>query len=162
MRRLGRIVAIVVALAVAVVAVVLIVRVEDVDRALRGDERPPGGEGPPPPTRSAPMPDGFLEPPADEFAGLVGREVRARAALVESVEGARGFWIGPARDERVFVRTEQRARVAAGEHVDVDGVIAAASGATARELGLEGADAASLREVAALIDARRVSAAAGR
>ena len=106
---------------------------------------------------------GALVPPPQAYRGLIGREVEARAVIVQSVVDGAGFWIGPDRTQRVFVRTNGALVPERRGRVDVDGKIVTADAAMGRTLGLDADDRSSMRRVGALIEARRVRrAAAGR
>lgn len=89
-------------------------------------------------------------PSASGLEPYVGKRVRGRGILIESVPADEGFWIGRTQ-ERVFVRltqpTESGFRAKAGEHLNFAGTIVANAPTFARRLGITKAEgAAELRQ----------------
>lgn len=81
-----------------------------------------------------------------EVVRYVGRRVIATKALVESVPVDEGFWIGSARDNRIFVsltgRAESRTRIRPGDAVSFSGSMVDHRRSFARRIGVDASEGA--------------------
>jgi hypothetical protein len=109
----------------------------------------------------------LLPPPSGGLTGLVGETAAGKDAVVQSVNGNEGFFVGSSATDRVYVEwggdvgedESSRFQPQKGQKVDLTGPVQAAGPTQLRKLKLSPEDAGLVRSQGAFVNADRVSAA---
>ena len=106
----------------------------------------------------------LLPPPAGGLSAQVGQTATGKDALVQSVNGNEGFFVGSSTKDRVYVEwggdigenEASRFQPQQGDKVNLTGPLQAAGPAQLRKLKLSEADAQLVRSQGAFVNADRV------
>ena len=109
----------------------------------------------------------LLPPPAGGLSTQVGQTVTGKDALVQSVNGNEGFFVGPSTNDRVYVEwggdigenEASQFQPQKGDKVNLTGPLQAAGPKQLEKLKLSEADAQLVRSQGAFVNANRVSEA---
>jgi hypothetical protein len=109
----------------------------------------------------------LLPPPAGGLAAQVGETATGKDAVVQSVNGNEGFFVGSSTKDRVYVEwggdigenEASRFQPQKGDRVNLTGPLQAAGPAQLRKLKLSQADAQLVRSQGAFVNADRVTEA---
>jgi hypothetical protein len=109
----------------------------------------------------------LLPPPAGGLTGLVGETATGKDAVVGSVNGNEGFFVGSSAEDRVYIewggdvgRDEtSHFQPQKGQKVNLTGPVQPAGPRQIQKLKLSAADAEVVRSQGAFVNADRVSAA---
>jgi hypothetical protein len=107
----------------------------------------------------------LLPPPAGGLSAQVGETATGKDALVQSVNGNEGFFVGSSTKDRVYVEwggdigenEASKFQPQKGDKVNLTGPVQAAGPAQLRKLKLSEADAELVRSQGAFVNADRVS-----